>query len=243
MDSVEKKEIMQTAAQRAKAAVEGAQDQAGQEVQQATQEAKGKLGLKDSARPPAAAASPSPFAPPTSTSRVSGGFGDTPTLERRPTGAAGVLSGSKFASGSSKHASFRRSSDNASSMARQPTAELPDEVTAPPEISGPVHKSNPKHVQVEEQEDSGDSTPSSARASQGVVGGFMFRPSTPYEEHDEDEDDDDEDDEDETEGPTNEDVTASMDEAQDQALMASESNRHLVEQTAADVKGSLKKEK
>lgn len=44
-------------------------------------------------------------------------------------------------------------------------------------------------------------------------------------------------------GPTTEDVTASIDEAQDQALKASESNRYAVEMAASDVKESLKKEK
>ena len=44
-------------------------------------------------------------------------------------------------------------------------------------------------------------------------------------------------------GPTNEDVTASIDEAQDQALKASESNRYAVETAAGDVKESLKKGK
>ena len=47
-------------------------------------------------------------------------------------------------------------------------------------------------LQIEELEESGESTPSSARASQGIVGGFMFRPNTTSEEHEEDEDDDDE---------------------------------------------------
>ena len=94
----------------------------------------------------------------------------------------------------------------------------------------------------------GDTTPTSARASQGIVGGFLFRSATGHSS-DDDSDDDDDDDDEESEGegrgsgggPTRDDVNASVDRATTSAKRASEGNRRVVQEAAGDVKGALQR--
>lgn len=72
------------------------------------------------------------------------------------------------------------------------------------------------------REDSG-STPTSARASQGIVGGFLFHPSTSGGVESE------EDEESETPGPSSDEVTASVDQAAASVNTATAINKAVVE--------------
>ena len=86
-------------------------------------------------------------------------------------------------------------------------------------------------------EQSSGSTPTSARASQGIVGGFMFRPPTSTAEGDEDSDEEEEDED----APSADAVTASMDDATSTAKQVSERNRQAVQEAGEDVKDALGK--